>query len=137
MINNKITLTKRERDCLIQIGEYSDSPFPLRLIDLSERLQVSSPAVLSLIKGLEGKGLVNRNHGMVMLTETGKNQYRRIVESHRVMEVLMVKNGLNPDNACKESSRFDFMLDHEDILKIFFSLGKPECCPHGRKIEVM
>ncbi|MEM0158508.1 MAG: metal-dependent transcriptional regulator [Thermoplasmataceae archaeon] len=137
MFNKDLPLTRRERDCIIQIGEFTDSRFPMRLVDLSEKLNISSPGALSLIKSLESKGLVNRNHGMLVLTEEGRKRYARIVESHRVMEVLMVNNGLNPDNACRESARFDFLMDEDDVNRIFSSLGKPECCPHGRRIEVI
>jgi DtxR family Mn-dependent transcriptional regulator len=134
-MNNLKLLTKKERDCLITIGVHEVDEFPLRLIDLSDMLNVKPPTTLNLIKRLEGKKLVLHVKGMIHLTNKGKSFYHEIEENHRILETLMVTYGMDIDRACLISEQIDYLVDHDSIDTMFLKLGKPGKCPHGRTIE--
>ncbi len=134
-MSDEIRITKKERDALIILGNHIDEEFPVRLVDLSDEMSLKPPTILNLLKRLEDKGYVEREKGMTVLTKSGVSRYREIVENHRILETLMVKNGMDLDRACVISENIDFLIDHESIDNIFEKIGKPSKCPHGRKIE--
>ncbi|MHB1622209.1 MAG: metal-dependent transcriptional regulator [Cuniculiplasma sp.] len=128
-------MTKKERDCLISIGQHDSEKFPLRLIDLSESLNIRSPTALNLVKRLENKKLLTHMKGMILLTGKGKSFYHEIEENHRILETLMVEYGMDLGKACLLSENIDYLVDHRSIDNMFVKLGKPIKCPHGRIIE--
>ena len=128
-------ITKRERDCLLVIGEDIKNGFPDRLANLSRRLQVSSPTVMNLLDRLGEKGLVRKLEGMVTLTALGVQTYGELLESHRVIEYMFYKNGIPEDECCKEASKIDYIIEQDVISRLFTNLGKPLKCPHGRLIR--
>lgn len=132
-----ITLTRKERDCIVLIGEHGASDFPLRLIEVANSMKVKPPTALNLIKRLVGKGMLKREKGMLMLTNEGKVEYGRIMESHRVIETMMARYGVSVDEACRLSCNLDFIMDEDSVNRIFTELGRPKVCPHGKKIEVV
>jgi DtxR family Mn-dependent transcriptional regulator len=134
-MNDLKLLTKKERDCLIVIGDHSKDEFPMRLIDLSDMLKVKPPTALNLVKRLEGKKLITHLKGMIHLTHKGDSFYHEIEENHRILETLMVTYGMDIDRACLLSEQIDYLVDHDSIDTMFLKLGKPERCPHGRAIE--
>lgn len=127
-------LTKKERDCLMELGQSEDVKFPIRLVDLAAHLSIKSPTALNLVKRLEIKKIVNHEKGMILLTPYGLKVFHEIVENHRVLETLMVNSGMDLDKACVLSESIDFQIDHHSIDKMFIELGKPGKCPHGRDI---
>ncbi|MCL5881017.1 MAG: metal-dependent transcriptional regulator, partial [Candidatus Thermoplasmatota archaeon] len=77
---NTITLTRKERDCLVLIGDNAASDFPLRLVEVANSLGIKSPTALNLVKRLVSKGMLLREHGMLVLSAEGKEEYARIIE---------------------------------------------------------
>ncbi len=134
---NTVTLTRKERDCIVLIGERGTSDFPLRLIEVANRMNVKPPTALNLIKRLVAKGMLKRDRGMLMLTSEGSAEYSRIIESHRVIETMMARYGISADEACRLSCNIDFIMDEDSVSRIFTELGRPKVCPHGKKIEVV
>lgn len=128
-------ITKRERDCLLVIGEDIKNGFPDRLVNLSRKLQVSSPTVMNLLDRLDQKGLIRRLEGMVTLTDLGMQTYGELMESHRVIEYIFYKNGIPEDECCKEASKIDYIIEQDVISRLFMNLGEPSTCPHGRRIR--
>lgn len=136
-MSGTITLTRKERDCIVMIGDNSASDFPLRLIEVANRMNIKSPTALNLVKRLVSKGMVNRERGMLVLTSQGQEEYKKIMESHRVIETLIAKYGVDIEDACRLSCNLDFIIDQDAVDRIFDELGKPKACPHGKKIEVI
>ncbi len=134
---NTVTLTRKERDCIVLIGERDASDFPFRLIEVANRMNVKPPTALNLIKRLVAKGMLKRERGMLMLTSQGSAEYARIIESHRVIETMMARYGISADEACRLSCNLDFIMDEDSVSRIFTELGKPKVCPHGKQIEVV
>lgn len=134
-MNDLKFLTKKERDCLIAIGEFGKQEFPIRLVNLSEILNIKSPTALNLVTRLEKKKLVTRLKGMINPTIRGMSFYHEIEENHRILETLMVTYGMDLDRACTLAEQIDYLVDHSSIDTMFLKLGKPSKCPHGRTIE--
>lgn len=134
-MSNETRITKKERDTLIILGQHLNEEFPMRLVDIALEMSLKPPTALNLVKRLEKKGYLEREKGMIVLTATGISRFREVVENHRIIETLMVNNGMDLEKACLMSENIDFLIDHKSIDKIFEKLGKPTKCPHGRIIE--
>ncbi len=134
-MSRTLSITRRERDCILIIGEDIKNGFPDRLVNLSRKLKVSSPTVLNILERLSQKGLIRRQEGMVTLTTRGQRIYQDLLESHRVIESIFYRNGISETECCEEASKIDYILEQETVSKLFTSLGKPKSCPHGRPIR--
>jgi len=99
---SNITLTKKERDCIIILKRISTNEFPVKLSELSKALNVKPPTALELVSRLEKKGLVKRSKGMILLTNEGRVMYRNIVYVHRVFENFLVECGLDLERHVKK-----------------------------------
>jgi len=130
-----MTLTRRERDCLVFIGTDVKEGFPDRLINLSKKMKIKPPTTIQLLEKLESKGLISRKGGMVILTEQGKEEYHDIIESHRIIEVMLYKNGISPSECCEVAGEIDYVFKHDLIERLSSNLGNPKLCPHGRPID--
>lgn len=127
-------ITKKERDCLVNIWQGSREGFPVRVTSLAESMKIKPPTVEELLERLENKKLIVRNRGMVMLSDEGKTIYRRIMMGHRALETFLVQCGDNADRACKMISNFDYLIDEDAALLILSKIGNPVKCPHGNTI---
>jgi len=136
-VNSSIkSITKRERDCLMVLAGNLEDRFPLRLNEISRLLRVKPPTALGIIRRLEKKGLTDSRGGMVKLTERGGRTVSDIILIHRTLETLLCRSGLNEDEACREASKIDYILDEEDAEIILRNIGDPKTCPHGRPIRL-
>jgi len=104
--------------------------------EIAEQLQVSSPSVTEVLPKLEEEGfLTYRPYHGVELTEKGRKEGRRIVRTHRVLEVFLddffdIPEDEIHDKACELEHIFDTnMID--DLCE---RMGNPDVCPHGGKI---
>jgi DtxR family Mn-dependent transcriptional regulator len=127
-------ITKRERDCIMCIQEGGKNGFPVRLIDIASMLHLKSPTVIAVLNRLKNKGFVRKEKGMVVLTDKGKEEYRQIANSHRILETLFYDAGVSLEDACKEISNYDYMINPEELKKLSKFIGNPTKCPHGKPI---
>ncbi len=133
-MTDDVTITKKERDCIVAIGKRRNDPFPVRVSTIAKALKLKLPTVEEIIQRLVSKDIVKKNGGMVILTDSGNRCYEDIIMKHRVLETFLSDCGVDPDKACKEISNFDYLVDKESAEKINEKIGKPEKCPHGLKI---
>jgi DtxR family Mn-dependent transcriptional regulator len=132
----QLMLTRRERDCVLAIKESSSPEFPIRLSQLARKMKLKPPTVIEILKRLEAKGLLKRESGMIVLTDSGLSYYSYLLNCHRILETIFVDSGIDIEKACKEVSSFDFMLDKDSLLKLSNFVGKPKACPHGKPINI-
>ncbi|MEM0194990.1 MAG: metal-dependent transcriptional regulator [Thermoplasmatales archaeon] len=130
--NNNVT--KRERDAIILIGKNKGSKFPVRISSLAKQLNVRTPTAEEIAEKLVTKNLVEKNGGLLILTDKGMEYYLETIMKHRAMETFLTGCGIDPDTACKQVSVFDYLMDKGSALKILEKLGNPVNCPHGLKI---
>ncbi len=127
-------ITKKERDCIISIWQGSRNGFPVRVSEIAKEMNIKPPTVEELLGRLESKRLIERNGGMVLLSEEGKKAYRRIMLGHRALETFLVQCGDDADRACKMISNFDYMIDERTASLVLNRIGNPTVCPHGKPI---
>ncbi len=109
---------------------------PVAISHLAQRLGVSSPSVLEMVKRLAVQNLVTHTpYKGVSLTERGRQRAMAVLRRHRLWERFLVDTLHLPweavhDYACR--------LEHAtapavtDALAAF--LGDPATCPHGNPI---
>lgn len=124
-------LTKRERDCIVLIGKNRKEAFPVRVSLIARSLNLKSPTVEEVLSRLINKNIVAKKGGMVILTQEGIKSYEEIMMKHRVMEIFLTQCGVDPDEACEETSKFDYLMLKDSIDKINEKIGRPLKCPHG------
>lgn len=127
-------ITKRERDCLVFIEEYTGKGFPIRLHEIASTMKVKSPTAFNVIKRLEEKGLAESRNGMVKLTTAGKEAARKILIVHRTFESLFCQSGIPVEKACEEASDIDFLIPENNARKVLKRIDNPKVCPHGKPI---
>jgi len=129
-------ITKKERDYIVEIGKRA-TRFPVRISELARLMKVSEPSAFEMVERLKREGIVETRGGMVALTDYGNMIYQKIIMAHRTLEVLFSRFNIDPDAACVECSKIDYLMDHEIIMRLFKELGSPELCPHGRPVSVV
>ncbi len=128
-------ITRKERDCLVIVVENSSKGFPIRLADLSRKLKIKSPTALDLVKRLEKKGILKSNRGMIIPTEEGLKRYSMIVYAHRIIECALKESGESDIDSCTEAAGYDYLVSENLVSEMDRLLGRPDTCPHGKRIR--
>ena len=118
------------------IFELAEDGVPVIQARISERLEVSRPAVSEMVRRMEREDLVDvKADGEITLTNDGKTLATTIVRRHRLAECFLTEVlGLNWTDAHSEAGRWEHVISptvEEAMLKV---LGEPETCPHGNPI---
>jgi len=129
-----VKLSRRELSYLLTIKRYNDEGKPAKLSWVSRDLNISPASAHEEILHLESKGFLQKTDKGIYLTDEGKGAINSLVKAHRVIETLLVKTGIPPDEACKYTQQFDSSVPDEVVEKIYEFLGKPDKCPHGENI---
>ncbi len=66
-------------------------------------------------------------HG-VLLSDSGKRHAEFLVKRHRILSLMLVRNGLTAQQACREASRFESQVSKKAIDRICRFMGHPS---HG------
>lgn len=107
----------------------------LSIAELRSHLLCQSLPLWIVLWELDRRGLVNRDHGGVNLTEKGAVQARELVRSHRLWEHYLVERaGLPPDRIHPEAERLEHVTDRamRDLLDQETSITTTD--PHGKAI---
>ncbi len=104
--------------------------------EIAEHLDVSPPTVTEVLPLLEEDGYLEYiPYYGVKLTEKGYNEGKRIVRSHRVLEVFLKKYFSLDDEVLHEKACQMEHIFTEDMIDIICEeLGRPNRCPHGNEI---
>ncbi|MFP4142238.1 MAG: metal-dependent transcriptional regulator [Thermoplasmata archaeon] len=117
-------LTSRSENNKIKTGE------------IAEELRISSPSVTEVLPKLEEEGyVVYRPYHGVELTEKGKKEGKRIVRSHRILEVFLDEFfDIEDEEIHEKACELEHVFDMEMIDELCERMGAPEVCPHGKTI---
>jgi len=63
-------------------------------------------------------------HG-VSLADAGKIHAEFLVKRHRILSLMLVRNGLSVEEACREASRFESQVSKQAIDRICHFMGHP------------
>lgn len=105
-----------------------------RLTEIARAMNVSAASAYEEIRHLEKKGLIVKRDQTIFITEEGQRVLIRALKAHRVIELLMVRVGVDKDEVCELTKEFDMEVPEDVIDKIHTYLGKPKSCPHGEDI---
>ncbi|MCL4332374.1 MAG: metal-dependent transcriptional regulator [Candidatus Thermoplasmatota archaeon] len=134
MVGVANSVTKRERDCLVNLKEKTRAGFPLRLHEIADAMEVKPPTALGIVRRLASKGYAESKGGMVILTESGSARARSILLVHRTFESLFCQSGISSSIACREAGEIDFLIPEKNARLILKRIDSPKVCPHGKPI---
>lgn len=105
-----------------------------RVKDISSSLKVKTPSVVSALKALERRGLIDHErYGHIELTEKGKREAERIYRMHLVLkqffeEVLGVESAIAEEDACT----IEHYLNQQTFERLVKFLEFIETCPNQK-----
>ena len=105
---------------------------------VAEFLGVSSPSAHQILDRLASKNLLIRIRGKgYVLSERGRSTARRIVISHRVLEIVFCKLfGMSAECACELASYIDFLIESRYAERALRVMKHPPICPHNKAIPI-
>ena len=118
------------------IFELAEDGVPVIQARISERLEVSRPAVSEMVRRMEREDLVDvKADGEITLTSEGKTLATTIVRRHRLAECFLTDVlGLNWTDAHSEAGRWEHVISPTVETAMLKVLGEPQTCPHGNPI---
>jgi len=118
------------------IFELAEDGVPVIQARISERLEVSRPAVSEMVRRMEREDLVDvKADGEITLTTEGKALATTIVRRHRLAECFLTDLlGLNWTDAHSEAGRWEHVISPTVEAAMLKVLGEPQTCPHGNPI---
>ncbi|AXR79020.1 metal-dependent transcriptional regulator [Natrarchaeobaculum sulfurireducens] len=109
---------------------------PVRTVDLSEEVGVTSPTVSSMIDTLDERGLVDYTpYKGVRLTERGETVVLRLVRNHRLLETFLMESlEYSWSEVHDEADRLEHHVSETFVSRLETFLGEPRVDPHGDPI---
>jgi len=128
-------LTEKESRYLMEIYEsYLKGMSYVGPQYIAERMNVKRPSAYEALQKLLKKGILKNEHGKYIITEEGMHVAKRILRTHRIIETMLYRAGVELDKACECASRIQNEFTEDMIEKICEYLGYPKHCPHGKPI---
>jgi DtxR family Mn-dependent transcriptional regulator len=114
----------------------SKGPYNIKTGQIAEFLEVSPSTVTEVLPTLEDEGYIEYlPYYGVKLTEKGLEEGKRIVRTHRILEVFLVRYfSMNNQELHEKACKMEHIFDEEMINIICEKMGAPDRCPHGNKI---
>ena len=130
----KISPTMREY--LGEIFRLERSPQGVTTSALAERLEVSPPAVVRMLRRLHEAGMLTHvPYQTVKLSSAGEREALRSIRRHRLLEVFLVKvMGFGWDEVHEESHGLQLTISDAFEDRMDEVAGHPITCPHGDPI---
>lgn len=111
-------MTQSLEDYLEMVSFLSDEG-RVRVTDIAARLGFSKPSVLTALKLLEERGLVQHEYyGGVTITDEGRKLAAEIRERHDTLTAFLLKLGVPDDIAEKDACKMEHVVSPETFKKI-------------------
>jgi DtxR family Mn-dependent transcriptional regulator len=127
-------LSRRDYVCIEKVYSLCSGGWPARVKDVARAMGISPPTAVEFLEKLKGKSLVEKGPSGYRLTKEGTACFNEATRTHRLMETLLVRNGIPLEQACKVSSSMGTPMAEVDLEKLCASMQHPDTCPHGRRI---
>ncbi len=109
----------------------------LTLEKLHNRLGFSMRQLKQHLQSLKANGFFSNTSSNLALTESGRDEARRLVRAHRLWETYLVDRiGLNEGQIHEDAERFEHLLTEEMLDEVDRELGFPTTDPHGSPIPI-
>jgi len=128
-------ITEKESRYLLKIYEsYLQGMSSVGPQYMAEEMYVKRPSAYEVLQKLAKKGLLAKRRGKYSLTEDGIRLAEKILRSHRIIETMLYRAGVDLEKACECATKIQDKVDDDIIDKLCAYLGYPKTCPHGRPI---
>lgn len=108
-----------EEDYLEKILMLSYELKDVRSIDLVKKMGFSKPSISVAVKHLEQDGKITRDeNGYITLTDTGRQIAERIYSRHILLTKLLVKLGIDEEEAVEEACRIEHDISQNTYEKL-------------------
>ncbi len=116
--------------------ELEEEGVPALRARLSERLELSAPAVSEGVHRLEQLGLADlRPDRTIALTPDGRAMAEHVLRKHRLAERLLIDVlGLEYEHVHEEACRWEHVISDRVEAKLVDFLGNPTTSPYGNPI---
>jgi len=116
--------------------ELEEEGVPALRARLSERLELSAPAVSEGVARLEQVGMVRlQPDRTIALTDQGRERAEHVMRKHRLAECLLVDVlGLDHEHVHEEACRWEHVISDRVEAKLVEFLGNPTVSPYGNPI---
>jgi DtxR family Mn-dependent transcriptional regulator len=131
------SMTQSLEDYLEMVSFLADDG-EVRVTDIASRLKVSKPSVLTALKILEERGLLeHERYRTVTLTGQGRIRAREIRERHDLLtSFLRDILGVGPENAEQDACKMEHILSAETLKKLkdlVWGSKKDDKSRHGKR----
>jgi Mn-dependent DtxR family transcriptional regulator len=98
----------------------------VRTNEIASAFNVDPSTITKTLAEMSAAGYITHvpYHG-VSLTESGKIHAEFLVKRHRILSLMLVRNGLTTQEACREASRFESLVSKDAIDRICHFMGHP------------
>lgn len=126
---------RRAQDALKHLHESEYTGTPATTASLAGATGVSLERADAIIGELSGEGLAKSSATGLQLTESGRDEARRIVRAHRVYETYLAhQTGVASDQWHRHADHAEHRLTAEEVDALADRLGRPRYDPHGDPI---
>lgn len=124
------------QEYLGEIYRLERSPEGVTTSALADRLEVSPPAVVRMLRRLDEAGLLTHiPYQGVKLSPNGEREALRSIRRHRLLEAFLVKvMGFGWDEVHEESHKLELAISDAFEDRMDAVSGHPTRCPHGDPI---
>jgi DtxR family Mn-dependent transcriptional regulator len=102
-----------------------------RTTEIAGHFGVDPSTITKTIGELADAGyLLHAPYRSIGLTDNGRTYAGFLVKRHRILSLMLVRNGLSHEQACREVSRFESFISRDAIDTICRAMGHPQqgCC---------
>jgi len=122
--NEGLELPPRKVEYLKYLSEHGGTS---RTSQIASHFGVDPSTITKTISELADAGyLIHTPYHGVCLTDTGKIYAGFLVKRHRILSLILVRNGLSNAQACREVSRFESFVSKDAIDRMCSAMGHPQ-----------
>lgn len=98
----------------------------VKTTDLASHFKVAPATITRAISELaDDRYLTHVPYRGVILTDSGRMYAKFLFKRHRILSLMLVRNGLSEERACKEVSRFESYVTRDAVDIICRAMGHP------------
>jgi len=98
-----------------------------RTNELASAFHVDPSTITKTLAELAGRGyLLHTPYHGVTLTDCARREAAFYIRRHRILSLMLVRNGLSQEEACNEVRRFESMVSKKAIDRICQFMGHPQ-----------
>jgi Mn-dependent DtxR family transcriptional regulator len=123
MMPSGLELSPKKVAYLKFIFEYGNT---VKTTDIASHFGVAPSTITKAISELADDGyLAHVPYRGVIVTDTGKSYASFLIKRHRILSLMLVRNGLSEKQACEEVSRFESFVTRNAVDQMCSAMGHP------------